>query len=257
VLLVVGVRYAQFARWVPLSFYAKPSDFEHGLRYALGGFAFCGLPWLLLGVPRAGRGLFVALAAHFAALVLCGGDWMAFYRLWVPVLPAAALAAAHLAERDAPHWVALRSAPALLSSLALGWFLGPAARHVTTDRAKLVAEGRAQLAHDARIASLDVGWVGAASDAEVLDLAGVTDPQVAFFPGGHTSKQIPKQWLLARRPSAIVLRIEGAPPEQGWQYSAFSRVVEARVARALTDDYQWRVTLISPEQTYLVIEPKP
>lgn len=256
-LLVAAARFAEFGRVVPLSFYAKPSDFEHGLRYALGAFAFTGLPWLLVGRPRAGRGLFVALAAHFAALVLCGGDWMTLYRLLVPVLPAAALAGAHLAEQGTRRALALRLCPALLSSLVLGYFLAPVARRVGADRAALIAQARPLFAHDTRIAALDVGWVGAASEAEVLDLAGVTDSQVAFFPGGHTSKQIPKQWLYARRPSAVVLLIPNDLDPEGWQYSNFSRAVEQRVAHALAEDYRVRGVLRSPEQTYLVIEPKP
>lgn len=248
VLLVVALRLALFGRAVPLSFYAKPSDFEHGLRYALGAFAFTGLPWLLLGLPRTARVLFAAIAAHFAALVLCGGDWMTLYRLLVPVLPAVALAGAHLAEQDRPRWLALRSAPALLSSLVLAYFLGPSARRVGADRAELIAHARPLFARDTRIAALDVGWVGAASDAEIVDLAGVTDDQVAFFPGGHTSKQIPKQWLFARRPSAVVL---------AWRGGRFTRVVEQRIADALFDDYRQRGELRSLEQSYLVIEPKP
>ncbi|HEX7452103.1 MAG TPA: hypothetical protein VF294_07450, partial [Polyangiaceae bacterium] len=43
---VALLRWEWFGRAVPLAFYAKPSDFGHGLRYALGGFAFTGLPWL-------------------------------------------------------------------------------------------------------------------------------------------------------------------------------------------------------------------
>ncbi len=43
-LLVALLRLVYFGRAVPLSFYAKPSDFAHGLRYALRAFAFTGLP---------------------------------------------------------------------------------------------------------------------------------------------------------------------------------------------------------------------
>ena len=211
-LLVALLRLSYFGRAVPLSFYAKPSDFAHGLRYALGAFAFTGLPWLLLAtpreflrLPRQARPLFVALFAHGAALVLCGGDWMSLYRLAVPALPAAALAAAHLAEHARLAFAIPRFALALGGALLVAVGLGPSARKVGTDRARLIAQARPVLAQDPRVAALDVGWVGAASDAEVIDLAGVTDPDVALFPGGHTSKRIPGPWLFARRPSAVVL----------------------------------------------------
>ena len=265
VLLVALLREHYFGRPVPLSFYAKPSDFEHGLRYALGAFAFSGLPWLLLGtpgelsrLPRPARPLFIALAVHGAALVLCGGDWMALYRLAVPVLPCAALAAAYLAERARPGLLVLRLAFALAFALLLAVGLGHDTRRVGADRARLISDAHRVLADDARIASLDVGWVGAASDAEVIDLAGVTDPQVALFPGGHTSKRIPSAWLFARRPTAIVLLLaRGTAPESPFEESRFAHAVEQRVARVVATEFQVRTTLNLAEQTYLVLEPRP
>ncbi|HEY3252427.1 MAG TPA: hypothetical protein VGJ91_00710 [Polyangiaceae bacterium] len=264
-LLVALLRLSSFGRAVPLSFYAKPSDFAHGLRYALGAFAFTGLPWLLLAapreflrLPRAGQTLFVALIAHGAALVLCGGDWMALYRLAVPALPAAALAAAHLAEHARLAWTLARLALALSGALLLAVGLGPAARRVGAERAQLIAHARPVLARDPRIATLDVGWVGAASNADVIDLAGVTDPQVALFPGGHTSKRIPGPWLFARQPSAIVLLLaRGTALETPFENSVFARAVEQRVATLVASDFRVRTRLALGDQTYLVLEPAP
>ena len=261
---VAIVRLHAFKRAVPLSFYAKPSDFAHGLRYALGAFAFTGLPWLLLvtprecaRLPRAARPLFAALCAHFLALVLCGGDWMALYRLAVPVLPCAALAASHVAERARLAWSALRLAFGLAGSLMLALGLGPRARRVGADRAQLISAGRPVFAHDARIAALDVGWVGAASDAEIIDLAGVTDPEVAFFPGGHTSKRIPGPWLFARRPTAIVLLLNDGIVREPFAKSWFSRTVEERTANLVASEFKVRTTLtLGDGQTYVVLEPR-
>jgi len=262
--IVMLMRLALFGRAVPLSFYAKPSDFAHGLRYALGAFAFTGLPWLLLAtpgefqrIPRAAWGLFLALLAHGAALVLCGGDWMTLYRLAVPVLPAAALAAAHLAEHARLALAIARFALALAAALMLAIGLGPSARRVGADRAQLIASARAVFAHDARIAALDVGWVGAASNADVIDLAGVTDPQVALFPGGHTSKRIPRPWLLARNPSAIVLLLaRGNELASPFEESGFARAVEQRVATLVAADFRVRTQLALGDQTYVVLEPR-
>ena len=126
------------------------------------------------------------------------------------------------------------------------------------ERAALIAEARPVLAHDRRIAALDVGWVGAASDADVIDLAGVTDPEVAFLPGGHTSKRIPRAWLFAREPSAIVLLSKpGAAPTKSFAPESFSRAVEQRVAWLSADDFRVRCTLPLGEQTYVVLEPAP
>ncbi len=265
VLLAAGLRLVCFGHVVPLSFYAKPSDFAHGLRYALGATAFTGLPWLLLATPaqwarcpRQVRPLLAALLAHFFALVLCGGDWMALYRLAVPVLPCAALAAAYLAEHARPLPAALRFTLALCSALLLAVGLGPDARRVGADRARLIAAARPVLADDERIAALDVGWVGAASDAEVIDLAGVTDPEVAFFQGGHTSKRIPSAWLFARRPTAIVLLLaRGGRLVVPYQQSAFARGVEQRVAQLVAAEFRVRTTLSLAGQSYVVLEPAP
>jgi hypothetical protein len=263
VLLTVGLRWAWFGRAVPLSFYAKPSDFAHGLRYALGAFAFTGLPCLLLAtprelsqLPRAARPLFVAVLGHGAALILCGGDWMPLYRLAVPVLPCAALAAAYLAESGLTALVLARTAFSLSGALLLAIGLGPRARRVGSDRAQLISAARPVFSRDLRIAALDAGWVGAASDAEVLDLAGVTDPQIAFMPGGHTSKRIPSAWLFAHHPTAIVLLLaRGAALETPYENSLFARDVEQRIAGQVATEFRVRTTLQLAEQTYLVLEP--
>jgi len=262
-LLVGLIRWHSFGRAVPLSFYAKPSDFAHGLRYALGAFAFTGLPWLLLAtprefirLPREARPLFVAVFAHGAALVLCGGDWMALFRLTVPVLPACALAAAHLAEQARLAFGIARLTLALAGALILAIGLGPSARQVGAERTQLIAQARPVLAHDARIAALDVGWVGAASDADVIDLAGVTDPEVALFPGGHTSKRIPAAWLFARKPSSVVLLLaRGSALETPFEKSVFARAVEQRVATLIAPEFRVRSRLALGDQTYVVLEP--
>ena len=262
-LLIALLRLHYFGRAVPLSFYAKPSDFAHGLRYALGAFAFTGFPWLLLAtprefsrLPRESRPLFVALLAHGAALVLCGGDWMALFRLVVPALPAAALAAAHLAEHARLAFAIPRFALALSSALLLAVGLGPSARQVGAERARLIAQARPVLARDPRIATLDVGWVGAASNADVIDLAGVTDPQVALFPGGHTSKRIPAAWLFARQPSAVVLLLaRGSQLAVPFENSFFARAVEQRIATLIASEFRVRSQLALGDQTYVILEP--
>jgi hypothetical protein len=183
---------------------------------------------------------------------------MALYRLAVPVLPCAALAAAYLAEQARPLTSLLRIGLALASSSLLAIGLGPDARRVGAERGRLIAAARPVLARDARVAALDVGWVGAASDADVIDLAGVTDPQVAFFPGGHTSKRIPAAWLFARQPTAIVLLLaRGEALRVPFERSAFSRSVEQRLAELAAGEFRVRTTLHLAGQAYVVLEPMP
>lgn len=263
-LLVVLLRWRLFGRAVPLSFYAKPSDFAHGLRYALGAFVFTGLPWLALPTPRQfarlpldAKALCFGLLMHGAALVLCGGDWMALYRLAVPVLPACTLVAAQLTEQARLASTVPRLVLALACALLLAFGLGPSARRVGGERSRLIAQARPVLAHDARIAALDVGWVGAASNADVIDLAGVTDPEVALFPGGHTSKRIPGPWLFARDPSAVVLLLaRGAELKTPFETSFFARAVEQRIASLIAPEFRVRTQLALGNQTYVVLEPR-
>src|SRR5690606_36082018 len=92
-LVVVAVRLVVFGQPAPLAVFAKPSDFASGLRYTLGGLGLLGLPVMLLtlrpyrSLSRAARAFALASVAHVAALVVAGGDWMALFRLFVPVLP--------------------------------------------------------------------------------------------------------------------------------------------------------------------------
>ena len=86
--------------------------------------------------------------------------------------------------------------------------------------------GRAPaLAGARRIAALDVGWPSAASDAAIVDLAGLTDPEIAVLPGGHTSKRVDPSMLLARDPDVILLYFRMENGER-----VYWRGVEARLA---------------------------
>jgi hypothetical protein len=234
------VRLVVWGRPGPLALLAKPGDLEHGLSYAGAACVVAVVPVLLLA-PRALRrtpaGLAIALAgvAHVLAIAAAGGDWMHYFRLIVPVVPALAWAAVLVAEHAAPWATAVRS----VAALALGVLLvvldrgGSAWRHVGSDRAALVEAARLPLAGCARIAALDVGWVGAATEADVLDLAGVTDPEIAALPGGHTSKRVDGILLADRGADGLLLYAPAGLPDGGlaaWSDARYGRVVEARLA---------------------------
>ena len=135
--------------------------------------------------------------------------------------------------------------------------LGPAARGVYAHRARLISQARPHLADARRVAALDVGWVGAATPASIVDLAGITDPAVAVLPGGHTSKRLPVHFLKTRRADHLVLLL--APGErlrEPWQVSAFDRVVEQRVGmQPEAAGYQpvGQVALGGTQQSYVIL----
>jgi hypothetical protein len=229
VALVGALRALLFGRAAPLAVFAKPSDLEHGVSYALHAFVQTGLPLLLVAPFTLRRGApvarVVALAGlvHFAALAAAGGDWMSLYRLAVPVLPSFVLGAAEL-WRVAPRWASwLRLGCAGALSVYVAAALGPTARGVGADRARLIEAAKTPLGGAKVVAALDVGWVGAVSDFTVVDLAGVTDEAVAMLPGGHTSKRIDDALLRNRNVDALVLL--AYPPGD-----ELAREVERRVA---------------------------
>lgn len=263
--LVAALREALFGAAYPLSLLAKPSDLSSGLRYALGGIMLSGPPWLVVAGPAlrriSGRSrvLLVAGLVHVAALALAGGDWMSLYRLFVPVLPSLILVGGELAERSQRYVVGFRLTAALGVSALLAVSLGPSARGVLSQRRELIEGAAPLLAGAKRVAALDVGWVGAATEATVIDLAGVTDPTVARLSGGHTSKRLPDSFLEAREVDALVLLAEAAsfkPLEE----LRFPRVVERRVPQLASAEL-FRVVGILPlrgtRQKYVVARRSP
>jgi hypothetical protein len=232
------VRTVVWGHPAPLALMAKPSDLAHGVAYAGAACVVTLVPLLVLA-PTALRRAPMAMAlvaagmAHVLALVAVGGDWMPYARLMVPVIPSLAWAAVLAGEHAHPAATGARLLLALGLGIVLGARGGTEGRHVGADRAALVARARPLLAGVHRVAALDVGWVGAATEADILDLAGVTDPAIAALPGGHTSKRIDARLLLDRDAGALLLYLpEGLPPGGAaeWAEATYGRVVEARLA---------------------------
>ena len=135
------------------------------------------------------------------------------------------LVGAGLLAATAPRVAALRLVPVFACAALLHAGRGAATRAVRAERAPLVAALPALLEPARRVATLDVGWVGAAGDYSVIDLAGVTDPEVAYLPGGHTSKRLPPDFLERRRVDALVL----LAPTPRTEPARYARQVEAHV----------------------------
>ncbi|WP_437563754.1 hypothetical protein [Sorangium sp. So ce542] len=234
---VAAARLAIFGRAAPLAALAKAPDAALGARYALACFLLTGPVALIAPVawralPAWPRGLLAAVAVHFLAVAAAGGDWMPLSRLVVPALPAVVLAAAHVASAAGARATALRIALALAGQLFVTIRVGPTAARVGGDRLRVVEELRGALAGAEVVAALDVGWLGAATGATLVDLAGVTDPAIAALPGGHTTKRIPGALLDARGVDALVLLLaEGQALASPWTASRFARGVEQHLAR--------------------------
>jgi hypothetical protein len=240
------VRTWAWGRPAPLAVLAKPSDFEHGLAYAGAACVVTLVPVLVLApvaLARQPRALAIVLAAlaQIAAVVVAGGDWMPYARLMVPVVPSLVYAAVLIASAARPVAVAGRSLVAVALGVVLVARGGTRGRAVGADREALIAAARPLLdghgsERPTRVAALDIGWVSAATEADVVDLAGLTDPEIAALPGGHTSKRVDARFLLAREPDVLLLYAPFGPPPGGidaWQDTTPSRAVEARL---MSDD---------------------
>lgn len=258
-LAVALCRQALFGHPAPLAIFAKPSDAEHGLRYALGALLLSGPPYLLLArgawraLPGPGLAIAAALGVHAIVLAGVGGDWMPFWRLAMPVFPGVLLLGSSLLGATRSRLWPLRVVPALACAALLHATHGAATRAVRADRASLIAALPPLLAGARRVASLDVGWVGAAGDFTVVDLAGVTDPEVAYLAGGHTSKRLPVDFLERRRVDALVLLLDRRAGAEG--PARYARQVEQRVAtlRGATSFYPTGQLPLNERQAYVVL----
>lgn len=232
-LLTIALRLLVFGRPFPLSVLAKPSDLLHGATYAFACALLTGGPiaaFAPLAIRKAdpfARVLLLASFAHFAAVTLAGGDWMPLSRLITVALPALALASAHLLSVSRATVALPRLALALAGTVFVFARMGESASRVLDDRLALIEQARPQLAPFARIAALDIGWLGAATSSHIVDLAGVTSLEIAALPGGHTSKPVSLTMLERREVDALVTL---DPP----------RTVEARLLsdRAFTEAFE-------------------
>jgi hypothetical protein len=219
------VRLVAFGRAAPLAILAKPSDVAHGLVYA-GAASLVTLTPVLAFAPLALRRasmmektIAAAAAAHVLVVIAVGGDWMPYARLMVPIAPSLALVFVGTARTSHPVSITTRTLAVVALGVWLAMTAAPAGRHVHGDRKDLIARARPLLSGARIVAALDVGWVGAATNAEIVDLAGLTDPSFATLSGGHTSKAVDVSMLLDRDIDAIVVF---TPP----------RIVETRITRA-------------------------
>ncbi|HET8939783.1 MAG TPA: hypothetical protein VFN67_40365 [Polyangiales bacterium] len=248
--------------FLPMAWHAKAGTLQDGWAYALRAVAvLTGMTGMALAAAGVALGQFRerarawALLAHFGAVVLAGGDWMPGFRLWVPLFPQyAALAAVgseHLWRRGGiARWLGtgafLVACGVPLLDLALRI---PEWRNAGKSRETVgAAIARELRGHEERVALVDIGYIGYASGATTIDLAGLTDPAVAAFPGGHLAKRITPEWLEAQAPDALLLH-SSLPPTaaaDGRLERLAGYPVEMRVARFSWVAKQFRVAAIYP-----------
>jgi hypothetical protein len=217
------------------------------------------------------RALAIALALHVVTVALAGGDWMPGFRLFAPIIPAYAL----LAGIGGARAVALsrgarRRTAIILVALAIGIpaidviVQLPRVREAGETRERVgveLARVLAELAGDAPVAMVDVGYLPWAGGFEVLDLGGITDPAIGRRPGAHLDKRVEPELLGARGVEVIVLRSFVAPRigSDGEVLSLAGEPVERRLAASAWVRERFRVERVvawSDAYFYVVMVPR-
>lgn len=248
---VIVFRLLMFGTILPIAYHAKPGPLSNGLQYTAtamvtitGGVGI----WLAWRGATKGRAtdlmIGIAIVAHLMAVILAGGDWMPGFRLLAPVLPVYGL----LVAFGVVGWLHTRTGRIVAIFAVLFACLIPFVNAVVQlPEVRLAGQTRMSTGkrfaqwlsrNTQRIALVDVGYLAYESKVEVIDLGGVTDPVVAKFPGGHTSKRFDIGYLQSRNPDAIVLhsihrpvvsqdgrllRLSGFPVERNVAASAWVR----------------------------------
>jgi hypothetical protein len=229
------VRRVAFGHFAPLAVLAKPSDLTHGLVYVAAALLACAVPVVLVAplalrkAPAKTRAIVIAFVVHVVAVACAGGDSMPYARLLVPVVPSVLVAYLQMASVSEGVMFWLRSVAALALALYVDASAGPRGRHVMDERAALIARAEPVLRDAHCVAAVDVGWVSAVTDADIVDLAGLTDPEIAALPGGHTSKRVSGSMLLDRNVDVLVL---WAISHDAWGHAVAATLASDRVVRA-------------------------
>ena len=232
-LAITAARYALFGELVPNTYLAKSGGtLRHaaiGLDYiadALADFPLAFLaPLALLGPRRREVGYLLAVAAAWLAFFLrSGGDLFEYSRLWLPLVPGlTVLALAGVRElalrARAPALQRASLAAPLVFALVLGG-RAALAHHIppqgVSDRVVLwAATGTYLRKHfkGATVATVPIGAIGYYSRLPIIDLVGLTEPEIARAGRSVPEELLTKRWIghernhteyvLARAPKVI------------------------------------------------------
>jgi hypothetical protein len=269
---VCAFRFQLTGHVLPLALSAKQGSLADGLSYSARAtvVASGGLGLVLAGVGTwrgrvDDRWLGAVLLTHVVAVVLAGGDWMPGFRLFAPVLPLYAALAAVGAVRLWRLGRGGRAAAVACLLFACGvplldlglrlpeWRQAGESREGVGRRLAALLRAQAQ-----RVALVDIGYLGYTSGCEVVDLAGITDPEVAQMRGGHLSKRIDIAWLARRAPDALVLH-SSTPPSaasDGRLLELRGYPVEMHVARSAWVQREFRLVQVlryAPDYYYALL----
>jgi hypothetical protein len=237
--LAVALAYAAF-KWgtfgalLPNTALAKPPVLGAGLAYVGWGLVDAG-PLVLVSVAlvvrrrerhaRLAWALGAALALALVAVVE-GGDWMPAGRLLLPAICVASLALDAIGCALVDPSPRVRRAVAVLAGAGALFYL-----YWSSVDTRLLANGSADTAHyepfrDAivehmtaagvgSIGSLDIGRIAHSAPAvRILDLGGLTDPEIARAPGDYRSKRIDPAILERKAPDAFLFASKTPPRER-------------------------------------------
>jgi arabinofuranosyltransferase len=271
-LVVFAVLFAGFLAWrwhyygqfLPNTYFAKmtgeTAGFIDGVHYSLdflrenGGAVLAGL-YLAVLLRRPPAALYWLMTLTVAALtlftVLAGGDWMHFYRFYVPAMPLLASCAAaglgtflELKGSSKDVTIKLVVAAMLLVSLVNIYKTERAsARLVMPDvqGGTYLTDGyheaarwiRENTAPGTSLAVSDIGILGHESGRRIIDMFGLTDPHIARQEGRLHFKNDPRH-VLEQQPHTVIL-VQG-------QDGQYLRVPDA--ALAANPDFQNQYQLV-------------
>lgn len=236
IVIAIGLaRYAAFGTFAPNTYYAKSGGTwrhaELGAAYIADAVADFPLAFLaplalavLAGPLRRACGFLLAGSAAWVAFFLrSGGDLFDYSRLMVPLVPMLCVLAlagiAELASRVIRRELAAAIAPAVCA-LA---FAGRAAvvhaippQHASPRVVEWAAVGAYLRQHfpHATVATVPIGAIGYYSQLPIIDLVGLTEPEIARAGRSVPPELLTKQWIgherhctecvLARAPTLIV-----------------------------------------------------
>ena len=220
---LVCVRWFMFSDVLPNTYYAKRPEYLLGLHYVwntLGtGWAGLTVAMGLLGAILGRRehlSFFVAGLSWFPAVVLEGGDWMPFSRMLLPALVLFCLAASGIAEVGARFETRRFHAGLLLLLIPVCGYQYLESRHQQWEETL----GQFSFVHEIRLLSswlntnnihsvalVDIGEVGFRTNTDILDLAGLTDKNIARAKGGLLSKDFDVTYLTdVKKPEVVIIR---------------------------------------------------
>ncbi len=229
-------RWVYYGRWLPNTFYAKVTGGEGQVFNGLVYFKdwLCAFPLLAatLGLPLAllrkraeptapPLAVYLLTVAYTAYVIVVGGDFMPFYRFFVPVMPLYCLLLAWALRWVLSGWAADARVPSLILAavfavhVACSLFTEQAYRAFVADRTAVVGKAvgewfKTRLGPDDLIAVNTAGSLPYYSRLPALDMLGLTDAQIAHRPvfivsphwAGHRRGW--GDYVLERRPRIIL-----------------------------------------------------